>query len=60
MFPVMKMDTEEMVLRPMNCPHHMLIYKNAMHSYRDLPIKLESLHMTLDMKQVVVYVVLKE
>ena len=35
MFPVMKMDTEEMVLRPMNCPHHMLIYKNAMHSYRD-------------------------
>ena len=40
MFPVMKMDTEEMVLRPMNCPHHMLIYKNSMHSYRELPIKI--------------------
>lgn len=43
MFPVMKMDTEEMVLRPMNCPHHMLIYKNAMHSYRDLPIRIGEL-----------------
>lgn len=43
MFPVMKMDAEEMVLRPMNCPHHMLIYKNAMHSYRDLPIKIGEL-----------------
>ena len=43
MFPVMKIDTEEMVLRPMNCPHHMLIYKNAMHSYRDLPIKIGEL-----------------
>jgi len=43
MFPVMKMDTEEMVLRPMNCPHHMLIYKNALHSYRDLPIRIGEL-----------------
>ena len=43
MFPIMKMDTEEMVLRPMNCPHHMLIYKNSMHSYRDLPIKIGEL-----------------
>ena len=43
MFPVMKMDTEEMVLRPMNCPHHMLIYKNTLHSYRDLPIKIGEL-----------------
>ena len=43
MFPVMKMDTEEMVLRPMNCPHHMLIYKNKMHSYRDLPIRIGEL-----------------
>ncbi len=43
MFPVMKMDEEEMVLRPMNCPHHMLIYKNAMHSYRDLPIRIGEL-----------------
>ncbi len=39
----MKMDTEEMVLRPMNCPHHMLIYKNEMHSYRDLPIRIGEL-----------------
>ena len=43
MFPAMKMDDEEMVLRPMNCPHHMLIYKNKMHSYRDLPIRIGEL-----------------
>ena len=43
MFPIMKMDTEEMVLRPMNCPHHMLIYKNELHSYKDLPIKIGEL-----------------
>ena len=40
MFPVMKVDEEEFVLRPMNCPHHMLIYKNSLHSYRDLPIRI--------------------
>ena len=40
MFPVMHMDDEEYVLRPMNCPHHMLIYKNEIHSYRDLPIRI--------------------
>ena len=43
MFPVMKMDNEELVLRPMNCPHHMLIYKNKMHSYRELPIRIGEL-----------------
>ena len=43
MFPSMKMDNEELVLRPMNCPHHMLIYKNKMHSYRDLPIRIGEL-----------------
>ena len=43
MFPVMKIDEEEIVLRPMNCPHHMLIYKNKMHSYRDLPIRIGEL-----------------
>ena len=43
MFPVMKMDNEELVLRPMNCPHHMLIYKNKMHSYKDLPIRIGEL-----------------
>lgn len=43
MFPVMKIDTEELVLRPMNCPHHMLVYKNKIHSYRDLPIRIGEL-----------------
>ena len=43
MFPVMKMDNEELVLRPMNCPHHMLIYKHKLHSYRDLPIRIGEL-----------------
>ena len=40
MFPMMKVDEEEFVLRPMNCPHHMLIYANDLHSYRDLPIRI--------------------
>lgn len=44
MFPPMKLDeTEEMVLRPMNCPHHMMIYKNKPHSYRELPIRIAEL-----------------
>ena len=40
MFPMMKVDEEEFVLRPMNCPHHMLIYRNSLHSYRELPIRI--------------------
>lgn len=43
MFPVMEMENEEMVLRPMNCPHHMLIFKNKIHSYRDLPVRIGEL-----------------
>lgn len=44
MFPPMKMDdNEELVLRPMNCPHHMMIYKNSLHSYRELPIRIAEL-----------------
>ena len=43
MFPMMKMENEELVLRPMNCPHHMLVYKHKLHSYRDLPIKIGEL-----------------
>ena len=43
MFPAMKMENEEMVLRPMNCPHHMLIYKSKTRSYRDLPIRVGEL-----------------
>ena len=40
MFPSMKVDEEEFVLRPMNCPHHMLIYGNHIHSYKELPIRI--------------------
>ena len=40
MFPAMELDEEAYVLRPMNCPHHMMIFKNSLHSYRDLPIKI--------------------
>lgn len=44
MFPPMKLDeTEEMVLRPMNCPHHMMVYNNKPHSYRELPIRIAEL-----------------
>ncbi|MCM3786940.1 threonine--tRNA ligase [Domibacillus indicus] len=43
MFPVMEMDNEDLVLRPMNCPHHMMIYKNDIHSYRELPIRIAEL-----------------
>ena len=43
MFPVMKMENEELVLRPMNCPHHMLIFKSKMRSYKDLPIRIGEL-----------------
>ena len=40
MFPKMEVDGEEFVLRPMNCPHHMMIYANKLHSYKDLPIRI--------------------
>ncbi|EQB95624.1 threonyl-tRNA synthase [Geobacillus sp. A8] len=43
MFPPMEMDNEELVLRPMNCPHHMMIYKSKLHSYRELPIRIAEL-----------------
>ncbi|HEE8670334.1 TPA: threonine--tRNA ligase [Staphylococcus aureus] len=44
MFPPMQLDeTESMVLRPMNCPHHMMIYANKPHSYRELPIRIAEL-----------------
>ncbi|UMT77169.1 threonine--tRNA ligase [Staphylococcus roterodami] len=44
MFPTMQLDeTESMVLRPMNCPHHMMIYANKPHSYRELPIRIAEL-----------------
>lgn len=40
MFPAMEVDGEAFVLRPMNCPHHMILYKNSLHSYKDLPIRI--------------------
>lgn len=40
MFPKMEVEGEEFVLRPMNCPHHMMIYGNDIHSYRDLPLRI--------------------
>ena len=40
MFPKMEVEGEEFVLRPMNCPHHMVIYGNSLHSYRDLPLRI--------------------
>ena len=40
MFPAMKVDEEEFVLRPMNCPHHMVIFGSELHSYRDLPLRI--------------------
>ena len=40
MFPKMTVEDEEFVLRPMNCPHHMVIYSNGIHSYKDLPIRI--------------------
>ncbi len=43
MFPPMDLETEQMVLRPMNCPHHILVYESKMHSYRDLPVRIAEL-----------------
>ncbi|HHF7064988.1 TPA: threonine--tRNA ligase [Streptococcus mutans] len=46
MFPTMDMgDGESFVLRPMNCPHHIEVYKNHVHSYRELPIRIAELGM---------------
>ncbi len=43
MYPPMQIDNEELVLRPMNCPHHIMMYKHAQHSYRDLPVRIAEL-----------------
>src|SRR5699024_11627536 len=43
MFLTMKMDNEELVLRPMNCPHHTMVYKNELYSYRNLSVRIEDL-----------------
>jgi threonyl-tRNA synthetase len=43
MFPPMELENEQMVLRPMNCPHHILIYESKQRSYRDLPVKIAEL-----------------
>jgi threonyl-tRNA synthetase len=43
MFPLIQLENEQMVLRPMNCPHHILIYESKKHSYRDLPVRIAEL-----------------
>jgi threonyl-tRNA synthetase len=43
MFPPMDLETEQLVLRPMNCPHHILVYESKKHSYRDLPVRIAEL-----------------
>ena len=43
MFPPMELEHEQVVLRPMNCPHHILIYKSKRHSYRELPVRIGEL-----------------
>ncbi len=43
MYPPMKVDNEELVLKPMNCPHHIMIYKQEQRSYRDLPVRIAEL-----------------
>ncbi|WP_440896074.1 threonine--tRNA ligase [Amphibacillus sp. Q70] len=45
MFPTLEMDNEDLVLRPMNCPHHMMVYKNQLYSYRHLPVRIAELGM---------------
>jgi len=40
MYPVMKIDEEELILKPMTCPHHFMFYKSEPHSYRDLPYRI--------------------
>jgi len=43
MFPAFGVDDEEYILRPMNCPHHIRVYQQAPHSYRELPIRIAEL-----------------
>lgn len=44
-FPLLEMDNEDLMLRPMNCPHHMMVYKNQLYSYRNLPVRIAELGM---------------
>ncbi len=43
MYPIMKIDDEELILRPMTCPHHFMLYKHKKHSYKELPMKIAEL-----------------
>jgi len=43
MYPPMEIDHEQLVLKPMNCPHHIMIYKQEQRSYRDLPVRIAEL-----------------
>lgn len=40
MYPIMQVDEEKLILRPMTCPHHFMLYKSERHSYRELPLKI--------------------
>jgi len=40
MYPVMKVDEDELILRPMTCPHHFMLYKSSPRSYKELPLKI--------------------
>lgn len=40
MYPIMKIDEEELILKPMTCPHHFMFYKSEQHSYKDLPYRI--------------------
>ncbi|HET8679117.1 MAG TPA: threonine--tRNA ligase, partial [bacterium] len=43
MYPAMKLENEELVLRPMNCPHHIVMYMHQQRSYRDMPVRIAEL-----------------
>lgn len=43
MYPVMKVDEDELILRPMTCPHHFMLYKDQPHSYKELPLRFAEL-----------------
>lgn len=43
MYPVMKIDEDELILRPMTCPHHFMLYKSRPRSYKELPLRIAEL-----------------
>ncbi len=43
MYPVMKIDNDRLILRPMSCPHHFMLFKSKPRSYKELPLKIAEL-----------------